>query len=327
MAMEFPQETSPAVSVIVPVYNAGQFIAECVGSVTGQSFTNWELILVDDGSTDSSGDMCDTFAISDRRIRAIHTSNRGLSAARNTGIDHARGNWIFFLDADDTIPPDSLNNLYHTAGNEPECDIICGRFTHTTFYTSDDTVEVLRPEDAMIRCLYQRLPPDNSSCGKLYSASLFNTGIRFRINSYYEDLDIFPHLLMRSRAVAVTGYCTYFYRDNPNSFINRWSDARLDVLDVTDRIETYTTNLGRAALRSAQSRKFSANFNILLLLYKNGIDRQDVEKRCITNIRRLRGQMIRDRHVRPKNKFGAIVSYGGRPIIKMLSKSIFFHRK
>lgn len=94
-------EKKPTVSIIVPVYNVEKYLEECVESVLSQTFTDFELLLIDDGSTDSSGDLCDQIAKRDVRVRVIHKSNRGSSSARNKGMDEAKGEWIMFLDSDD----------------------------------------------------------------------------------------------------------------------------------------------------------------------------------------------------------------------------------
>lgn len=99
------------ISVVIPVYNVEKYLAECVDSVLAQTYTDWEAILVDDGATDSSGAMCDEYGAKDSRIRVIHQSNGGLSAARNTGLRAARGEYIYFLDSDDYIEPQALERL------------------------------------------------------------------------------------------------------------------------------------------------------------------------------------------------------------------------
>lgn len=106
------------ISVIIPVYNVEKYLAECVDSVLAQSYMDWEVILVDDGATDSSGTMCDEYAAKDPRIRVIHQKNGGLSAARNTGLKAARGEYVYFLDSDDYIAPRALEQLVDTARRE-----------------------------------------------------------------------------------------------------------------------------------------------------------------------------------------------------------------
>ena len=111
------------VSVIIPVYNVEKYLAECVDSVLGQSYTDFEIILVDDGATDSSGSMCDAYARKDPRIRVIHQTNGGLSAARNTGLRAARGEYVYFLDSDDYIEPQTLAMLMEKAEHE-QADVV-----------------------------------------------------------------------------------------------------------------------------------------------------------------------------------------------------------
>ena len=102
----------PFFSIIVPVYNTAHFLPDCVGSILRQSFTSYELILVDDGSTDASAEICDDFAGRDCRVRCIHKPNGGVSSARNAGLDSARGRYVWFCDSDDTVCPGALEELH-----------------------------------------------------------------------------------------------------------------------------------------------------------------------------------------------------------------------
>lgn len=109
-------KNKPTISVIVPVYNVEKYLEECVESVLSQTFTDYELLLIDDGSTDSSGDLCDQIAKRDTRVRVFHKSNGGISSARNKGMDEAEGDWIVFLDSDDKwADKDGLGRLYDYA--------------------------------------------------------------------------------------------------------------------------------------------------------------------------------------------------------------------
>ena len=116
-----------AISIIVPIYNIEKFLPCCIDSVLAQTFTDWELILVDDGSKDSSGNICDAYAAKDERIRVIHKANGGLTSARNAGLAMASGEWIMHLDGDDWIEPDMLEGLIRR-GEETGCDIVLGDF-------------------------------------------------------------------------------------------------------------------------------------------------------------------------------------------------------
>src|SRR5699024_4498424 len=108
----------PLISVIVPVYNAEHYLKECVASITNQIIFNLQIIIIDDGSTDGSGEICDELAITDKRITVIHQMNSGVSAARNTGLRIARGKYIAFVDSDDILPEDSYANLLSSIKEE-----------------------------------------------------------------------------------------------------------------------------------------------------------------------------------------------------------------
>lgn len=123
---------SALVSVVIPVYNVEQYLKECVDSVLNQTYSDYEIILVDDGSTDNSGKLCDSYLSVDNRIKVIHRKNGGLSAARNTGLDAASGDYIYFLDSDDYIEPVTLEHLVHTAKTD-DADMVF--FDGYVFYT------------------------------------------------------------------------------------------------------------------------------------------------------------------------------------------------
>lgn len=118
-------ETNPEISIIVPVYNVVDYIDECLRSIVGQDFVDFEVILVDDGSYDGSAEKCDIWSKSDSRIQVIHKKNGGLSSARNCGLNRTKGNWIVFVDSDDVLPVNSLSALLLKA--DKEVDIIQGR--------------------------------------------------------------------------------------------------------------------------------------------------------------------------------------------------------
>ena len=118
---------SAKVSVIIPVYNVQDFLAKCIESVINQTINDIQIILVDDGATDNSGQICDEYAKKDKRITVIHKQNQGLGFARNTGLDVANGDYIFFLDSDDWILPYSIKELYEIA-KQNNADIVCYNF-------------------------------------------------------------------------------------------------------------------------------------------------------------------------------------------------------
>ena len=114
------------ISVIIPIYNAEVYLENCLESIKNQSFTDYEVLLIDDGSTDNSGKICDVFATKDFRFQVIHKSNGGVSSARNIGIEQAKGEWICFMDSDDTVEKDYLQHLYQGANQQNDILVVQG---------------------------------------------------------------------------------------------------------------------------------------------------------------------------------------------------------
>ena len=172
---------TPMVSILIPVYNAKNYLAECLSSVLAQSYKDFELVLCDDGSTDGSGAMCDEYAGKDTRVRVIHQDNAGNLTARLRLIDEAKGRLIRFVDADDTIPKDSLKETVEYA-EASDADIVCFGYTMTEDNGREyKKVTGLFPDGALIteedrKLVYRAFVSDwtlNSICGKLFKRELF----------------------------------------------------------------------------------------------------------------------------------------------------------
>ncbi len=304
------------VSVIVPVYNGEGFLQESVGSVLSQTFSDWELVLVDDGSTDSSNSMCRRYVKTDPRIKLIEKENGGLSSARNAGLDVATGKYVTFLDADDELYPDALEAL-HAHAEKYDLKMVIGKSVNAlTKPEGKRGIGMVGVFDAVALCramLYRIPHPTTSACGRIYRRELFD-GLRF-YDGMYEDLEIFHKLVLKAGRVGVTDKPVYFYRDNPGSFINTWSERRRDAVKVTRMIsERYADDalLGKAAL----NREFRANFNLLLtLLQHRPEDRESIEQ-CFARIKELRGGVICDSFSRLSTRGGAVISYLGLGFIR-----------
>ena len=221
------------ISVIVPVYNVERYLDKCIESICAQSFTDTEVILVDDGATDSSGAICDAWAERDARIRVIHKENGGLSDARNAGIDVASGEWYMFVDSDDTITPDTLERLYRAAvthGCEMAvCNIVRIYDDGTTepFY---NPVSELTLWEGQQRFETLKQP---SACNKLFRADLFRD-IRFPKGKFYEDTFVYHILAHRSNRIALTGHDGYYYLSRRESILGqpRYTDRYFDFVEA-----------------------------------------------------------------------------------------------
>lgn len=306
------------ISVIIPVWNAGKYLREALDTLRGQSYTNFEAILVNDGSTDDSESICREFCNKDSRFKLINQTNSGVSAARNAGIEASKGDWVSFVDSDDILMAGALETLMEAA-IDSGCGIVVGGYVREQDeteakriafkYHKKRRIEILNNYDAIKTGLYQKKIL-NSPWGVLYRKSVFedNPPLRFR-KCRYEDLDLFYQVFERVKQICVLDDIVYFYRDNPGSFINTWSDSRLDVLDVTDRMVEHFRSKEPTLLRAAEDRRFSAHYNMLLAMRKYGVRNREQKARCKLIIKSRRWAEITDSNVRIKNKLGALLSY------------------
>lgn len=308
------------ISVIVPLYNTAEpLLRKCLDSVLGQIFDDWELVIVDDGSTNGAGAVADVYAAKDSRIRVHHCKNGGLSVARNTGIDISTGSHIVFLDSDDMLAPYALQRFASVSSDTGASIVIAGynEGYRPVFDESpnDCSASVCDYIDIIQRALYQE-DIAASACGKLYSRSLFDN-VRFKEGILYEDLEFFYRVCEHVDGIAVIPDKLMFYRMTPGSILHVWSERRFDILDIVDSIEAYMAKSYPQLLKAARNRKLSANFNMFFLAVRHG--NKSVAARCWNVIRAYRKEAILDRRVRFKNKAASVISYLGRPVFSMLN--------
>ena len=228
----------PQISVIVPVYKVEQFLARCVQSILSQSFADFELILVDDGSPDNCGAICDEYARRDERVHVIHQKNGGLSAARNAGMDWMYANsdsqWIAFADSDDWIHPDFLQRLY-SAAKKHDCKIsACGFFR-----TGGDPFPEYPEEEAKCFSAGDYYCSEQIHGGvtavawnKLYHRSLMEK-LRYPTGKLHEDEFTTYRAVYASGKIAVLEAPLYAYYQNPEGImLSQWSPRRLHILDA-----------------------------------------------------------------------------------------------
>lgn len=309
----------PSVSIVLPVYNGEKYLAEAVDSVIGQAYYDWELIIVDDGSTDSSGAIADKYLMADSRVRVIHAHNGGLSVARNRGIEAAHAPWIYFLDADDAMHPQALESLVKAVEISGDVDLVVAGFCFdkAQFASADGEFELMTPESLVEATLYQVPGIVHTAWGKLYRAEIL-ANEQFAPGLYYEDLDFFYRYALRCRVAAVSRAPLYFYRQHPASIMHTWDARRLDVLSVTERIESYMAEHCPALVRAARDRRLSANFNIFINASQAG--QTDVARQCWALVRRYRLGSLFDGRVRAKNKAGVLLSFFGSRLFKTFAK-------
>lgn len=270
------------VSIIVPIYNAEKYLDSCIQSVLRQTYTNWELILIDDGSTDKSGRIAEEYGFADERITVFHQKNLGVSLARNQGIDEATGNYVVFLDADDELIEDCLAKTVNIA-EETNADVVAGRSCENQELFQDRIIWT--GAEALENSLKDHLFT-YSACAKLIRREFigktrFTPDIRINEDSYF----VFQ-LLCKQNVFVLTNDVIYFYRANSESSSRTvFSEKYFDILKVSDlkykKIEEQFPQMHDLA----KNMLLKARMNVLRVLAVRTRDEyRDVEKKLLEYI-------------------------------------------
>ncbi len=231
----------PAISVIVPVYKVENYLQRCVDSILNQTFSDFDLILVDDGSPDRCGEICEAYARQDSRINVIHQENGGLSAARNTGIDWSFANsasqWLAFVDSDDWVAPDFLQQLYRGV-SETGCLISACGFFRTAGEDIpehlEERLQVLSAEDYYCaEDIHEGVTM--VAWNKLYHKSLFEH-LRYPKGKLHEDEFTTYRAVYAAEMVSVISAPLYAYYQNPQGIMrSKWNPRRMHVLEAVEQ--------------------------------------------------------------------------------------------
>ncbi len=220
------------ISIVIPVYNVERFLRDCIDSVINQTYQNLEIILVDDGSTDGSGRICDEYEKMDKRIRVIHKCNGGLSDARNTGLDLAKGEYISFVDSDDWIRKDAYEILYDRI-REFRADIVC--FGMTELYEKSRNALYLPQSSGVMDtegALKKLMLGDGcgpSVCDKLFKRQVFEK-IRFPAGKISEDIAVMYRVFDHAERIGFVNDCFYYYRHRSGSITTASYDKKYLVI-------------------------------------------------------------------------------------------------
>lgn len=269
------RENKPAISIIIPIYNVEKYLSTCFDTILGQPFTNFELILVNDGSIDKCGEICDNYVKQDERIKVIHKKNGGLSSARNAGIEAARGKYIVFVDPDDKIAENYFISLYSIA-EEKQCDAV------VSGYKTIPTNNIIIPSFKLNTVMYGRdfvlsssnVHSKNDLCfvwRYIYKLSIIkNKNIRFNEQVFIgEDVIFNLEFLLESQRVYAIPEQLYFYTvNNPDSLMRVPYKPKLE-----------SSLILQYKIRKQLSQKFE------LLKYKHY--RKDMANYYINNIYKL----------------------------------------
>ena len=301
----------PTISVIVPVYKVEPWLRRCADSVLAQRFSDFELILVDDGSPDRCGDICDEYAQKDPRVHVIHQKNGGLSAARNAGIDWAFANsdsqWLTFVDSDDWLHPETLTLLHEAAVHWQVKVSVCGyyRATETTMpvlANSDRLVSLSAPE--AFWCL--KYINATIACGKLYKKEVFRS-LRYPVGKLHEDEYITYRILFAEKQIAVMTAPLYCYFQNDFSIMrSNWSLARISGLDAYEEQTRFFAQNGFREAYQFDLRLYTNWCKEKMKMLQEHPDAQDAGKSYKTIRKKLAHYLLRNRKALPFSKNRAL---------------------
>lgn len=261
-------------SVIVPVYNVESYLEQCVESILSQSYKGFELILVDDGSTDGSPQICDAFALQDNRVKVIHKPNGGSVSACNKGLDSSVGDYICFIDADDFIAEDYLSTLFSAL--KEDTNMVCMNFTR---YRNDDKRTLFKinslpaGEYTVDESILRRAINDNGSykkiiansrCAKLVKADIVKKYAQYCSDkvSFGEDFQLTLGIILGCKKIIVLDEYMYYYRNNNSSIMNTYKkDLWAKTISLFDAIKTIPG--------ITEIDNFEVQFNTEFILYVN----------------------------------------------------------
>lgn len=310
------------ISVIVPVYNVEQYLERCVDSIINQTYTNLEIILVNDGSTDNSGKLCDELAKKDERIRVIHKENGGLSDARNRGIDEAESDLVGFIDSDDYIDSDMYEVLLKKL-NDTDADLsMCALYD---VYNNTPEAQVTNKEtwklssEQAIKMVMEAKILSVTAVNKLYRKSLF-TDLKFEVGKIAEDAFIMIKLLDKCEKIVATNEKKYYYVHRENSITTqKFSTKFLNVIEAYEQNSNIILEKYPKLKDVAQTRMNWAYFYVLdRLLLDDNYNDKELENKLISYLKNHRKDILNDPLFTKGRKIGFIALLLSRNLYRKL---------
>lgn len=283
-------EMRPLITVIVPVYNVERYLKKCVDSILEQTYSNIEILLVDDGSTDSSGIICDKYSTLDNRIQVFHKKNGGLSDARNVGIQHMNGEYVVFIDSDDTIKNNYIEYLYNLL-EKNNADIAMCNFEYiredgTLINNPQNTGEVLNysQKDALSELLNGKRINTSASM-KLYKSILFSD-VRYPVGKLYEDIGTTYKLFLKTDHFVYGDNALYVYLCRKGSITkNVFSEKKLDGIYFTEEMCKYIQNVHPSLKNLCDCRVYKQYITMYLDMKNYKYSNKEIEIKLFSKIK------------------------------------------
>ena len=314
---------SPCVSIIVPVYNAENYLVDCLDSILSQTFLDFEVLIVDDGSVDNSLSLCRDYQNSDSRFKIFSQENAGAAAARNFALDVCTGEWIAFLDADDLLANDSIERLL-AAAESTNSDIALGGYGafvstpgNARYVIPDVNKTPLMPSEALAKILYQD-GLDIAPWGKLFKRELFD-GVRFPLLKSSEDLATIYKPFLKAHSVALIEDSGYRYRQVEGSL--SYSIHESEAWEVMRNAAKDIVACYPELQLPCYCRRLSFAFHIFLIT-----NDPIVRKKTWNEILTTRKYVLCDSSARKKAKAGALVSFFGAYLMRKIGMKLRFAR-
>jgi len=277
------------ISVIIPAYNVEKYLEKCIKTITHQTYTNLEIILVNDGSTDNTGKLCNEYSQKDKRIKVIHKQNGGQSEARNFALDVATGKYITFLDSDDYVSKDYIEYMYKLLKNNNADISVCAfqivNFENKKYKTEETEINIYSTEKAFENLLYSE-GIEVAVWAKLFPKEYFDD-IRFPVGEKYEDIAIIALLMNKATRIVYGNKKCYFYYTRQGStsksgFYKGELDYIKNVNFMLEYIKQNYPNTEHAVLRY----KIYSHFRILRILLFSKNKNNEIKKEMIKNIKK-----------------------------------------
>ena len=313
----------PLVSVIIPVYNVEDFIGECINSVLNQTYKNIEVILVDDGSTDGSGEICNTY--SDERITVIHQENKGLAEARNVGIAAANGEYIYFIDSDDYISKTLIENLLMSIVKTGSL-IACCNYTRKKdeLYSGYVLDAKIMDTFSAINGLFNDRGYRFYVWNKMFHRSIFEH-VTFPKGELYEDIKPMYQAFKSVNHIAYVNKALYFYRNRPDSITHKYSERSYDRVRAINYIMRDCKD--NHELFNSLIPKYASNYLYYLNeSYRAGVADQATDKKLQILVKRIWKRIIKSDGLELTTKI-SLLTFGISPAIYRCVYIIYYRMK
>jgi len=322
------------VSIIVPVYNVSAYLNECIDSLIIQSYSNIEIILVDDGSTDGSGQICDQYSKLDDRIVVIHKKNGGLSDARNAGLNAMHGQYVAFVDSDDWIDEQMIQKFY-SISQSTNADIVAGGYVaiyKNMHVQCSEKSGIYSMTEALKLLLYNKELHDHV-CTKLFRASIWDE-IRFPKNKVFEDIRTTYKTFLKSERIVVTDYNLYFYRQRGEGIARgTFNKSKLQNINaINELLRDRVINQNIEYISLLKKRLLRVKCYILRDMFLRTpddilTDYQTIAEGLFRIVKKNRILILSDKDFEKSLKFMAFVSFAGFTVTRKVFSSSLLKKK